>query len=174
MKQRTLKFKGKPIRIRKVISGGQTGADIAGLRAARSAGVRTGGYIPKGFRTDEGDKPRYAKKYGLEETSSRDYRQRTEKNVKAADITLIFSPASRSPGSVLTKNLCVKHNKPYLWVNKLTWEAVDSAVGLISACANGKITLNIAGNREKSHPGIAKEVKWIVRAIIQAFNSPKK
>jgi hypothetical protein len=32
--------------LRKVISGGQTGVDLAGLDAAREAGILTGGYCP--------------------------------------------------------------------------------------------------------------------------------
>jgi hypothetical protein len=37
--------------IERVISGGQTGADQAGWRAARAAGIPTGGFMPKGFLT---------------------------------------------------------------------------------------------------------------------------
>jgi hypothetical protein len=33
----------------KVISGGQSGADLAGLRAARAAGIATGGFAPRGW-----------------------------------------------------------------------------------------------------------------------------
>jgi len=34
-----------------VISGGQCGVDVAALRAAKSCGLRTGGMMPRGFRT---------------------------------------------------------------------------------------------------------------------------
>ena len=40
---------------RKVISGGQTGADQAGLVAARRFGIPTGGWMPRGWKTS-GDK----------------------------------------------------------------------------------------------------------------------
>jgi hypothetical protein len=36
----------------KVISGGQTGADQAGRRAARAAGIPTGGWAPLGWKTE--------------------------------------------------------------------------------------------------------------------------
>ena len=42
--------------LRKVISGGQTGADRAGLQAAKSSGIKTGGYMPKGFLALDGNK----------------------------------------------------------------------------------------------------------------------
>jgi hypothetical protein len=38
-----------PIRAEKVISGGQTGADQGGLRAAKAAGIPTGGWAPRGW-----------------------------------------------------------------------------------------------------------------------------
>ena len=37
-----------------VISGGQTGADQAGWRAAEACGIPTGGWMPRGFLTEEG------------------------------------------------------------------------------------------------------------------------
>jgi len=37
-----------------IISGGQTGADEAALRWAKSRGLRTAGYMPHGFRTENG------------------------------------------------------------------------------------------------------------------------
>ena len=52
--------------LRKVVSGGQTGADQAGLRAARAAGIETGGWAPKGWETEEGPAP-WLSDYGLKE-----------------------------------------------------------------------------------------------------------
>ncbi|MFZ8324119.1 YpsA SLOG family protein, partial [Staphylococcus aureus] len=42
------------MKLKKVISGGQTGADQAGLRAGKAAGLETGGMVPKGCLTDDG------------------------------------------------------------------------------------------------------------------------
>jgi Circularly permutated YpsA SLOG family len=36
----------------RVVSGGQTGADQAGWRAARAVGLATGGWMPYGFLTE--------------------------------------------------------------------------------------------------------------------------
>ena len=44
-------------RLRKIESGGQTGADQAGLRAARAERLETGGWAPKGWETEEGPAP---------------------------------------------------------------------------------------------------------------------
>jgi integrase len=40
--------------IEKVVTGGQAGADQGGLRAARAAGIATGGFAPKGWATEAG------------------------------------------------------------------------------------------------------------------------
>ena len=47
-----------------VISGGQTGVDQAALRAARSCGIPTGGWAPRGWLTEDGPAPWLAD-YGL-------------------------------------------------------------------------------------------------------------
>jgi hypothetical protein len=41
--------------LEKVVSGGQTGADQGGLRAARLAGIPTGGWAPKGWLVESSD-----------------------------------------------------------------------------------------------------------------------
>ena len=41
----------------KIISGGQTGADYGALLAAHALGLETGGWAPKGWRTEDGPKP---------------------------------------------------------------------------------------------------------------------
>ena len=50
--------------VERVVSGGQTGADQAGPRVARVCGVRTGGWGPRGWLTEDGPTPWLAD-YGL-------------------------------------------------------------------------------------------------------------
>jgi hypothetical protein len=50
-----------------VISGGQTGADQAGWRAAESCGIPMGGWMPFGFLTEEGPQRWVANVYGARE-----------------------------------------------------------------------------------------------------------
>ncbi len=56
--------KWNPNNIR-VISGGQIGADIGGLSAAKSLGLHTGGYAPVNFSTMKGPMLSLSKEYGL-------------------------------------------------------------------------------------------------------------
>ena len=50
--------------IQKVVTGGQTGAEQAAWVAARRAGIVTGGYMPRGFLTEDGPAPRLGALYG--------------------------------------------------------------------------------------------------------------
>lgn len=43
--------------LRWIISGGQTGADQGGLDAGKALGLKTGGLMPKGWRTEAGPRP---------------------------------------------------------------------------------------------------------------------
>lgn len=64
--------------ITRIVSGGQTGADRAGLDAAIHCRLPHGGWCPKGRRAEDGTIPA---KYQLRETPSKDYLARTEANV---------------------------------------------------------------------------------------------
>lgn len=75
--------------IGKIISGGQTGVDQAALRAAKACGIPTGGWAPKGFRTEAGPAPWLAD-FGLREHASADYPVRTRANCRDAGLTLIL------------------------------------------------------------------------------------
>src|SRR5262245_37269304 len=76
-----------------VVSGGQTGADQAGLIAARRFGIPTGGWMPKGFLTTTGPAPDLAREFGLREHSG-GYADRTEANLRLPAGTLRFAASS--------------------------------------------------------------------------------
>jgi len=142
----------------KVISGGQTGADIAGLIAAKKCGLDTGGVCARNFQTEIGNKPEYAKMYNLVDKNY-DYHKRTVENVKNSDFTLIFADNVNSPGTKLTISACNSHSKPYL-IN-------PKPLDIVSILQFGSIqVINIAGNRESVAPGITSRTEKI---LIDAF-----
>lgn len=94
----------------RIHSGGQTGADLAGLWVGKILGLPTGGLAPQGYKTLIGDKPALNELFGLK--AAGDYRTRTVQNVRDSDVTLIFAKNMNSPGTVLTKNSCIKLVKP--------------------------------------------------------------
>lgn len=153
-----------------IVSGGQTGADQAGLRAARKLGLKTGGFAPLGFKTEVGPQGWLGPTYGLVETSSEDYSDRTEMNITISDGTIIFGKVS--PGSSLTEKLCKELSKPCLWLKEYQ-QANSAAHFRLWADRNKVKTLNVAGNRESKAPGIGIAVeRFLIEAIGQMNQAP--
>lgn len=133
----------------KIISGGQTGVDRASLDAAIDLGLECGGFCPKGRRSEDGIIPT---KYPLTETSTDQYPERTELNVKSGDGTLVVIDREPDKGTSLTISLCKLYHKPYL-IADLARENAETEV--IHWIEENKIDiLNVAGNRESVSPGI--------------------
>ena len=93
--------------IRRIISGGQTGADRAALDVAIKLDMPHGGWIPKGRKTEDGILPR---KYHMQEMPTASYPKRTERNILDSDGTLILSRGKLTGGSALTRRLAKKHS----------------------------------------------------------------
>jgi len=150
----------------KVISGGQTGADIIFSKVAKAAGLEIGGLLPKGFRTLEGNKPGYAQEFNMEEDSSRDYPPRTSKNVANSDGTIILvkDPKNLGRGSNLTKNAAMRQDKPYLIITPNTSASV---IGNWINTNNIK-TLNGAGNRDLTN----QDTQTISNTLKEVFGLP--
>lgn len=131
--------------LKKIISGGQTGADQAGLDAAIKHNIPHGGAIPKGRLTEDGVLP---KKYLLEEMATNSYPKRTEKNVVDSDGTVIFTHGKLTGGSLLTKKKAIEHSKPVLHLDMLDHNVEGAAALLQQFIQNHSIqVLNVAGSR---------------------------
>ena len=133
------------MQITKLVSGGQTGADAAGLQAAFDLGIPTGGTAPKGWRIclpdgSNGSNPELGTKFGLVEHHSYEYPPRTRLNVLHSNGTVWFGYAE-SPGGKLTVNTCIKQCKPYI-LNPTAQQLADWAL------ENKISVLNVAGNRQ--------------------------
>jgi hypothetical protein len=143
-----------------IISGGQTGADIAGLMAAKEVGFNTSGFAPKGYKTELGSNLLLKTHYHLKETSSSGYAIRTRMNANWADISILFSDDSQSKGTLFTISCCKKANNPYLLLSSFDTNAVQSILAFIKPYIgfNKHCTINIAGNRASKAPGIQDRV----------------
>lgn len=147
--------------VRTITSGCQTGADQAGLRAARALEIDTTGYVTRGCRTEDGPRPDLRDLYNLIELESYDYKERTRRNVAMADGTVIFG--KRSIGSNTTEELCRIMGKPCCWVYlpkehrtpTIRVHAIPASFRLWLALHKVQV-LNVAGNRESRNPGIGK------------------
>lgn len=138
--------------LRKVVSGGQTGADIAGLRAAQHAGLETGGWMPTGCRTTDGPHEDWLTEFGMQEHSG-GYKERTWANVEDSDATVRFAVDFGSPGEVCTLKAIERYRKPYFDIDMSRSVYTDAL--LRSSMANwlnafDVAVLNVAGHSEKT------------------------
>ena len=131
--------------LRKVISGGQTGVDRAGLDAAMNAGIPIGGYCPRGRLAEDGTIP---EKYPMIELESIEPYCRTEQNVIYSGGTLILNKGILSGGTKLTYDFTVQYGKPRLIV-QLDDDKIIAQQHVVNWIKGQYInTLNIAGPRE--------------------------
>ena len=141
----------------RIVSGGQTGVDRGALDAAIALGIAHGGWCPAGRLSEDGSIP---SRYELVETDSSEYPVRTEMNVIDSDATLIVYEKKLKGGTLLTRRICQTQNKPYCALRlddgtpEKRQQAIDTARQWLDDVRPQ--TLNIAGPRESSHPGIAE------------------
>ena len=153
------------VKLRKIVSGGQTGADQGALSACVQAGFPYGGWIPKGRRTEKGKVPA---RYRMRQHWSRHYPPRTEKNVADSDGTVIFTYGKPDGGSLLTIDFAKKHGKPWLAVDatRPQDEIVARVLRWIRRRLPDGAVLNVAGSRRSKAPGIHRAVKRVVVDVL--------
>lgn len=149
----------------KIVSGGQTGADLGGLVGACRCGIETGGICPRAYKTEVGEKPEELKKYGLIPHPSPNYKDRTLANIQNSDATIIFSPNAQSSGTKLTIGYCQRENKPFILVQDVKSGVTQEVIDFLDN-HKPKI-LNIAGNRESVSPGLTKSVAAYVHDMFR-------
>jgi hypothetical protein len=141
------------IRLRRIISGGQTGVDRGALRAAAHLGFDRGGFAPLGWKAEDGKIPAWYRD-GMTEMKSADYSVRTRANVEGSGGTLILCRTlPLRGGTQVTRWLCGHHQRPCL-VATLPLDAYAIERWLSAHHIN---TLNVAGPRESKESGIEFE-----------------
>jgi hypothetical protein len=138
------------MKLKKVISGGQTGADRTGLEEAKALGIETGGFAPRGYRTEEGNDPSL-KEFGLVETASNDYPTRTKLNAESAPVTVWFGNTNSSGFR------CTDKFAKFMCVN-------PSPEKFRELCDLYEV-INIAGNRKSKNPEVCNQVRAAFAAL---------
>ncbi|TWU47738.1 putative molybdenum carrier protein [Rubripirellula reticaptiva] len=149
-----------PFRPDRIVSGGQTGIDRAGLDVAIDLGIEHGGWCPKGRLAEDGTVPA---KYQLTEYSSPKYSARTAQNVIDSDATLILYERKLIGGTLLTARLCKRHKRPCFLI-QMDAEGPQEAIVWLSELRPA--TLNIAGPRESTSPGIAGRARPLLLEML--------
>lgn len=146
-----------------VHSGGQTGVDRAALDAALSAGVPVGGWCPRGRRAEDGPIP---PRYPLCETPTPEYAERTAWNVRDTNATLILTRGTPTGGTATTIEVARDLGKPLLVV-----EPEDANVATVVRWLreHGATTLNVAGPRESTAPGVYDDAKHFMTLLLRGL-----
>ena len=162
-------------RPRRIISGGQTGVDRAGLVAAMTYCIPIGGWLPKGRLAEDGVVPEDF--YDMQECEG-GYRERTRANVRSAHATLILS--DRFPitgGTAYTAELAKEMGRPYKIVNLDADDAAKQVRDWMLSLEDSlgkelkKIILNVAGPRESVSPGIFAKAKKVLVEVFGYFRN---
>lgn len=175
-----------------VISGGQTGADRAGLEAAARCGLRTGGWAPAGFSTSSGFDSLLGSRFGLREVPrdpvvSRMLVARSKLNVDCSDATVAFRlrwsvgtdktiaycstgnwPIGRPTGPSSDKGSpTIPRHRPCLVITQLTPETPRIIVDFVRA--HGVRTLNVAGHRDVTLAECPDFAVRVEQLLVEAF-----
>lgn len=155
--------------LKRIVSGGQTGVDRAALDVAIELGIEHGGWCPKGRIAEDGRIPAI---YQLRETDEAEYSVRTERNVIDSDGTLILYQTVLQGGTSLTNRLAKSRGKPHMRVR------LDHPVDIpaIQKWLNDERieSLNVAGPRESSRPGITALAAKVLRRVLTETEPTRK
>ncbi|MEW5908511.1 MAG: putative molybdenum carrier protein [Thermodesulfobacteriota bacterium] len=149
--------------IKKIISGGQTGADQAALDVAIKLDIPHGGWVPKGRLTENGP---LNPKYRVEEMITNGYNERTEQNVIDSDGTLIISHGKLFGGSAYTRDMALRHERPWLHVDLNKIAKFQAALKINAWIEENRIEiLNVAGPRKSKDPSIYEAVMDLLESV---------
>ena len=150
--------------VRKIISGGQTGADRAALDFAIQHGIPHGGWIPSGREAEDGPLP---ERYQLEEMPTADYSERTKQNVIDSDGTVIISHGTLTGGSAFTLEVLEKQRGLWLHLDMENLQVGEAAAHLLAWLALNRIeVLNVAGPCQSEDPKIYKTTCEVLQAAL--------
>jgi hypothetical protein len=151
--------------IKKIISGGKPGVEIAALDAAIRLDIPHGGWCYRDRKTDGGVLPKH---YNVKEIKNPSYFERLERNINDSDGTVVLTYGQLSIGSKAAKDLADKHNKPLLNVN-LGEHLFTYTVSLISEWMTNHEIYTIYFTGSKTGPGRSTNIYDVVIQIIEGL-----
>lgn len=141
------------MKLRLVISGGESGADLTALQCAYALGIPTGGFIYADYRNEYGENLDLRDLYNLRPING----NRTELNAAVGDCTVWFGFDPKTTGGGMnTKYGCQKWHRP-MFVNPRDKNFIR--------IASTFEVINIAGNRESINPGVVGKVQRAFDAL---------
>lgn len=153
--------------LKKIVSGAQTGVDRAALDVALALGIPCGGWCPADRPAKDGIIPAH---YPVTPLPSGGLRKRTEWNVRDSDGTLILSCGVLTGGSLLTRDLALKHQKPHLVTDLAAETSISSVLHWLDECRIE--TLNVAGPSESTRPGVYRLAFRFLHDLLSSLQQP--
>jgi len=149
--------------LKKILSGGQPGVEIAALDAALKLDIPHGGWAYRRVREGGGA---YPEQYNLKNIDVPSYHVRLEKNIIDSDGTVILTHGQLIIGIKIIRDLANRHKKPCLNVN-LTDCSIGHAVAAIRKwISNNEIeAIYFTGSRSVGDSNIYDETIRIIEDI---------
>lgn len=156
--------------LKRIVSGGQTGADRAALDFARRLGIPHGGWCPQGRLAEDGP---IGEAYVLHETPTPYYAERTEWNVRDSDATVIFSiNPELAGGSKATAEFAGRLGKPCLHLSReRDGPRARAKLGRFLQQYRVQV-LNVAGPRASGEPDVGAFVTEILGGVVSLGGPP--
>jgi hypothetical protein len=150
--------------IRKIISSGRTGVELAALDVAIKLGIAHGGWTARGMRNEDGG---IEKRYGLEEVVAMGFKEAMEKNVLHSDGTLLITRGGKSVETQYAVETALRHQRQFLHVD-LSQHSAFEASSLISSWVsmNHVMVAHVTGPTETQEVKIYQNVKKILETAI--------
>lgn len=151
----------------KIISGGQTGADQAGLAIAKDLGFETGGWAPKEWKTSKGPQQRLLESFNLKE-SDLGYRGRTHENVRDSNATIRLAVNFETPGELCTMQAINSCKKPWIDINLLDPRPEREIIEFLVMVKPS--ILNIAGNTQNTDGhNVERMTYYYLRNVLKEY-----
>jgi hypothetical protein len=159
--------------IKRIISGGQTGVDRAALDVALQQGIECGGWVPQGRTAEDGVISFHYP--NLIETETGDPEERTARNVRDSDCTLVIARGVPAGGSAFTIEIASSLRKPVLHLD-LERESLHLASRRLLEWIQDihPVILNIAGPRSSEDPEIYRLTRTLLEEALLAWKYRNK
>jgi hypothetical protein len=146
--------------MRKIISSGRTGVEMAALDVAMKLGLSHGGWAQRGMRNEDGP---ISARYGLQEAVALGFKKAMEKNILESDGTLLFTRGKKSAETRFAVETALKHQRQFLHVD-LSQHSAFEAASLVSSWASmNHVFIIFVTGPVTSHDGaIYQQVKKIL------------
>lgn len=150
--------------IRKIVSSGRTGVELAGLDIVLKLGIDLGGWSPRGMRNDDGPIPDH---YHLETVLPLGFKPAMEKNIKNSDGTLLITRGQKSIETRYAVETALRFQKQFLHIDLSQHSDFESASLTSSWVALQHIhVLFITGPSANQDSKIYGQVKKILETAV--------